>query len=131
LEHRASVKRFVSLQFLSLKQSLGLLGRGISPSSGRYLTQTHNKHTQTSMPWVRFERTTQVFERAKTYHALYCAATVIGLGMYYDHMISQHGSPGTFNLLFFLQKYLRISYVIKLHSDKWGTINSCVHFNEL
>jgi hypothetical protein len=42
-EYRAYVKRFVSLQFLNLKQSVGLLGRGISPSQGRYLhtnTQT-------------------------------------------------------------------------------------------
>jgi hypothetical protein len=37
LEHRASVKRFVSLQFLNLRQSVGLLGRGISPSQGRYV----------------------------------------------------------------------------------------------
>jgi hypothetical protein len=40
LEHRASVKRFVSLQFLNLRQTVGLLGRGISPSQDRYLTQT-------------------------------------------------------------------------------------------
>jgi hypothetical protein len=34
-------------------QTVGLLGRGISPSQGRYLhttTQTQNKRTQTSMP---------------------------------------------------------------------------------
>jgi hypothetical protein len=37
LEHRASVKRFVSLQFLNLRQSVGLLGRGISPSQRSYL----------------------------------------------------------------------------------------------
>jgi hypothetical protein len=30
LEHMASVKRFVSLQFLNLRQSVGLPGRGIS-----------------------------------------------------------------------------------------------------
>jgi hypothetical protein len=35
LEHRASVKRFVSLQFLNLRQLVGLLGRGISQSQGR------------------------------------------------------------------------------------------------
>jgi hypothetical protein len=40
LEHRASVKRFVSLQFLNLWHSVGFLGRVISPSQGRYLTQT-------------------------------------------------------------------------------------------
>jgi hypothetical protein len=36
LEHRAYVKRFVSLQFLNPGQSVGLLERGISPSQGRY-----------------------------------------------------------------------------------------------
>jgi hypothetical protein len=45
LEHRASVKRFVSLQFLNLRQSVGLLGRGISPSQSRYLTQTEYTKT--------------------------------------------------------------------------------------
>jgi hypothetical protein len=39
LEQRASVKRFVSLQFLNLRQSVGLFGWGISPSQGRYLTK--------------------------------------------------------------------------------------------
>jgi hypothetical protein len=37
----------------SCSQSVGLLGRGISPSQGRYLhraTQTQNKRTQTSPP---------------------------------------------------------------------------------
>jgi hypothetical protein len=34
------VKRFVSLQFLNLRHSIRLLGRVISPSQGRYLTQT-------------------------------------------------------------------------------------------
>jgi hypothetical protein len=32
LEHRVSVKRFVSLRFLNLRQLVGVLGRGISPS---------------------------------------------------------------------------------------------------
>jgi hypothetical protein len=39
---------------------------------------TRNKRTQTSMPRVRFEPTTPVFERAKTVQALDRAATVIG-----------------------------------------------------
>jgi hypothetical protein len=39
LEHRAYVKCFVSLQFLNPTQSVGLLGRGISPLQGRYLPQ--------------------------------------------------------------------------------------------
>jgi hypothetical protein len=52
LEHRASVKSFVSFQFLNLRQSLGLSGREISPSQGRYLhrtTQTQNKRRQTAI----------------------------------------------------------------------------------
>jgi hypothetical protein len=59
--------------FFNLRQSVGLLGRGISPSQGRYLTQT-----QTAMPRVGFEPTIPVFERAKTFHALDRAASVIG-----------------------------------------------------
>jgi hypothetical protein len=43
LEHRASVKR-VWLQFLNLRQSVGLLERGSSSSQGRFLTQNTNKH---------------------------------------------------------------------------------------
>jgi hypothetical protein len=70
LEHRASVKRSVWLQFLNLRQSVGLLWWGISPSQGRYLTQTHNKHKQTSMLWVRFEPTILVFKRVKIFHVL-------------------------------------------------------------
>jgi hypothetical protein len=49
LQHMASVKRLVSLD---LKQSVGILGRGISPSQDHCLhrtTQTQNKCTQTSM----------------------------------------------------------------------------------
>jgi hypothetical protein len=53
------VKRFVSIQFLNLRQSVGFLGRGISPMQGRYLyrtTQTQNKrrhlcHEWDSNPW--------------------------------------------------------------------------------
>jgi hypothetical protein len=78
LGHRASVKRFVSLQFLNLRHSVGLLGRVMSPSQVRYLTQTQNKHKQTSMHRVRFEPTIPAFEQAKTVHALDRSATVTG-----------------------------------------------------
>jgi hypothetical protein len=54
LEHRESMKRFVSLQFLTLRHSVGLFGRVISPSEGRYLKQKQSKHKQTTMPWVGF-----------------------------------------------------------------------------
>jgi hypothetical protein len=49
---------------------------GISPSLGRYLHTLDS--TQTSIPQMEFELTTQTFERAKTVHALDSAATVIG-----------------------------------------------------
>jgi hypothetical protein len=50
LEHRASVKRFVSLPFLNFGQSVGLLGLGISPSQGRYLHRTtQTEQTQTNI----------------------------------------------------------------------------------
>jgi FAD synthase len=77
LEHSTSVKRFVSLQLLNLRHSVILLGRVISPSQGRYLTQTQNKHKQTSMPQVGFEPTIATFERAKKIHVLDRVATVI------------------------------------------------------
>jgi hypothetical protein len=54
--------------FLIYTQSVGPLGRGISPSQSRYLhrtAQTQNKRTQTSMRRVGFEPTIPVFERAK------------------------------------------------------------------
>jgi hypothetical protein len=41
-------------------------------------TQTQNKRKQISLPWVEFEPTISVFERARTVHALNLAATVIG-----------------------------------------------------
>jgi hypothetical protein len=75
LKHTAFVKRFVTHQFLNLRQSVGLLGRGISTPQDRYLTQTQNKHRQ---PWVGFEPTIPVFQRAQTFHALDRAAILIG-----------------------------------------------------
>jgi hypothetical protein len=58
LEHKTFVKRFVSLQFLYLRQVVGLLLLGIS----RYLYRTtQNKHRPTSMSWSGFEPTIQIF----------------------------------------------------------------------
>jgi hypothetical protein len=81
LKHRTSAKRFVSLRFPNLRELIGLLGRGINPSKGRYLhktTQTQNKRRQISMPRVGFEPTTQVIEQTKTVYVIGLAATVIG-----------------------------------------------------
>jgi hypothetical protein len=65
----------------SFTQSVGLLGRGNSPSQGRYLhTEQHkqNKCTQPFMPRVVFEHTIPTIKRAKTVDALDRAAIVIG-----------------------------------------------------
>jgi hypothetical protein len=65
-------------------QTVGLLGRVISSSQGRYLNAGQHKHRintythQKSMPWVGFEPTIPVLERANTVHALDRAATVTG-----------------------------------------------------
>jgi hypothetical protein len=61
----------------SFTQSVGHLGRVISPSQGSYLyTAQHrqNKCTQTSMLQVGFESTIPAFDRAKTVHAVERAA---------------------------------------------------------
>jgi hypothetical protein len=80
LERRASVKRLFHFSFYH-RQSVGLLGLRNSPSQDRYLlraTQTQNKRRQTSMPWVGFEPTITVIERAKSFYSLDRAATVVG-----------------------------------------------------
>jgi hypothetical protein len=47
------------------------------PLPAHKTAQTQNKRTQASMPQVTFEPTIPVFQRAKTVHALGCAATAI------------------------------------------------------
>jgi hypothetical protein len=93
------VKRFVSLHFLNLRQSVGPLGQVMSPSQGRYLTQTQNKHTQTSMPRVGFETTIPEFKRAKTVHALDRAATVIGGMLRKEDSYNNNEGTLTFQLI--------------------------------
>jgi hypothetical protein len=57
-----------------------LLGRGISPSQGRYLHTEYkqNKLTDTSMPRVGFKSTIPAFERANTVYTSDRAATAMG-----------------------------------------------------
>jgi hypothetical protein len=67
----------------SFAQSVGLLGRGISQSQGRYLhTGQHkrriNAHRHQCLKWYSNPRS-QCFERAKTVHAFDRAATFIGM----------------------------------------------------
>jgi hypothetical protein len=80
LVHRASVKRSFTSVSQSYRQSVGLLGRGVSYAKGRYLhrtIQTQNKRIQTSMPWVGFEHMISVFEWGNSFHALDGATTMI------------------------------------------------------
>jgi hypothetical protein len=62
--------------FMIILRTVGLLGRVISSSQGRYLNTGQHKHRiktytcQTSMPCVGFEPTIPASERAKTVHGL-------------------------------------------------------------
>jgi hypothetical protein len=58
------------LVFWSYTQSVGLLGRGISPSQGRYL------HTRQHEHWISAHRH-PCFQRVKRVHTLELSATVI------------------------------------------------------
>jgi hypothetical protein len=78
LEHRTSVKRFVSLQFHNPKKVGRTPWTGNQPVARPLPTQTKNKCRHKFLPWVGFETMIPVFERAKTVHALDRAATVIG-----------------------------------------------------
>jgi hypothetical protein len=66
--------------FLIYTQSLGLLGRGISHRKATTYTENNTntgQRSQTSVPRVGIEATMPMFARAKTFHALDPAATVI------------------------------------------------------
>jgi hypothetical protein len=64
------------------------------PLPKRRTTQTQNKRTKTSMPWVGFEPTIPAFKRANTVHVVHRAATVICVWWYNrrkpDHFPSKH-----------------------------------------
>jgi hypothetical protein len=65
---------WLPFQFLHLfTQSVGLLGRGISPSQSPYLHTGQNKRTETFMRQVGF-----VIQRTKKVHDFGLTATVIG-----------------------------------------------------
>jgi hypothetical protein len=75
LEHRASVKFFISLQFPNLRQSVGLHERRISPPEARYLhrkTQTQHKMRRRSISLEGFEPAIPTLEWVKIFYALEC-----------------------------------------------------------
>jgi hypothetical protein len=116
------------LQFLnSIHSRLRLLGRRIRTSLGRYLhTGQHkqNKHTNTSIPLVRFEPTTPVFERERTVHVSDRAASAISMSKSkssYDRCQSaslswcQNTIMGRDQFLFLLETFfrqLRVCYFV-------------------
>jgi hypothetical protein len=79
LGHRASVKRFISFQFLNLKTVGRTPWTGGSTNRNVRQRQMQNKQRQISMPWVGFELMIPVCKRAKTVHVLDRVATVFGL----------------------------------------------------
>jgi hypothetical protein len=85
--------------FLIFTKSVGLLGRGTSPSArplpAHRTAQTQNKRTQTSMSWVGLEPTIPVFERAKTVHASDRGATVTGPMPFYSSKMWPYVYIGT------------------------------------
>jgi hypothetical protein len=100
------------LSYESYRQSVGLLGRGISPLQGCYLrrtTQIQNKLRQTPMLRVGFEHTILVFEREKTFYALHSAAIVIG---HFLFLISKYSPDRRFQLPSMNIASLRAGYKI-------------------
>jgi hypothetical protein len=96
-----------------LLQTVGFLGRVISPSRGLYLNTGQHKHRinaythQTYMPWVDFEPMIPASEQAKTVHALDRAATVTGRIRYYSFEYS-------FRIPYFHFNLLNWNYIIRI-----------------
>jgi hypothetical protein len=67
-----------SWSFAQLDSLDGGLARRKAAKCTHGTAETQNKCTQTSMSQVRYEARIPAFQRAKTFHALYHAATVIG-----------------------------------------------------
>jgi hypothetical protein len=82
-------------------QTVGLLGRVISPSQHLYLNIGQHKYRinaythQTSMPWVGFEATIPASEQAKTVHALdQCFSTAGAAARYGAPVMYKKNLPG-------------------------------------
>jgi hypothetical protein len=84
--------------------------------------QTQNKRTETSMPWVGFEPTTLVFERAETA----CAATVGGrmkLLLHQNCVIGNIFMSGLFNGIRNRSAFLVINYTIISDYRIWNDVD--------
>jgi hypothetical protein len=114
--------------FMIILQTVGLLGRVISPSQGLYRNTGQHKHRintyiyQTSMPFVGFEPMIPASERAKTVHALDCSTTVTGAKHYYSVEIN----GGELNSNSWVANTCLVGKVVFLNSDE---TNSSGEFN--
>jgi hypothetical protein len=72
-------------------------------------TQTLNKGTQTSMPWLGFEPRNPELEQVKTFHALHRATTVID-SIFFSFLKCKHLS-----LLLFLIVSIKFSLYLVQH----------------
>jgi hypothetical protein len=107
------------------------------PLPTRRSTQTQNKRTQTSMPWVGFEPTTPAFEREKTVHALDRAATVIGCAwvcltcnmwwVVLEFYFNVHTYIRSLHILYILQLFI----FIYLNSEILTSVNSFIELTAL
>jgi hypothetical protein len=119
---------FAVFQFLDpLTQTLGHLGRGISPSQSRYLHTVQHKHRikrkQTSMPQVGFEPTIPVFERTKTVRVSNRAAGHCDrLSRYYGG-INVVREQQNFPLFRYLILLIAVQDFASLHSVQTGLSN--------
>jgi hypothetical protein len=68
-------------------QTVGLLGRGISPSQGRYLHTEQHKHRINA--YTDIHALTEIRKQAKTVHALDRASAVIGSQTIQDKIVEQ------------------------------------------
>jgi hypothetical protein len=118
---------------------VGLSRRGISPSQSRYLYRTklrENKIRQKSMPRVGFKPTIRVFERAKTFHILDNAATVIGaytlLTSKYEQMniLERLRHVWKFNIERILNKYDKRMKGGFTHQEQVSVACRCEHHKE-
>jgi hypothetical protein len=82
------------------------------PLSTYRTTQTQNEGTQTSMPQVGFDSPTPLFKRAKTFHALDLAASLMGNVFHYGQIFSILRNY----IIYLYREYFGISLVLSASS---------------
>jgi hypothetical protein len=113
VQHRAPVKRFVSLQFRNTNTVGTTLWTWDQPVARPLPTQgnTNTQQTQTFMLWMGFELKIPASERAKTVHPLDYAAIVIGTRNNTIHIFKSRRSFNPLKMLFSQQEPYLFSYI--------------------